>query len=352
VHLDMPTVVRQAEQRVGRVDRLDSPFPTIEAWWPDDAPEFALTTDQKFLARHRFVADLLGSNFEVPRAEAIQTRQLIEEFEQEAATPHAWDHLSDAFEPVRGLVTGPDPLVPPHVYEQLRTSTARVIASVSVVRSDEPWAFFAVKGTQWGAPRWVYFDTPDTSPVVDLEAIADSLRRRLAGRDRRALDDQAVQTLNGFLRALAQAERQLLPRKKQVALDEMREVLHAYERQAAAAPDAERLEVVRAALKLLEPPAFAPLESLVDLSEDRAEVDVGGLSDHWLVMIHPVWQAHLKHGHGSKLLRLRDLRTTLKREPLSTDQLVTLINEARWVRPVDERVVSAIVGVVDLVNPD
>jgi hypothetical protein len=203
------------------------------------------------------------------------------------------------------------------------------------------------KGTQWGAPRWVYFDTPGTSPVVDLEAIADSLRRRLAGRDRRALDERAVETLNGFLRALAQAERQLLPRKKQVALAEMRDVLRAYERQATGKPDTERLEVVRAALQLLEPPAFTALEGLVDLSEDRAEVDLGGLSDHWLVLIHPVWQAHLKHGHGSKLLRLRDLRSTLKREPLSTDQVPTLVKEARWVRPVDERVVSAIVGVID-----
>ena len=107
VHLDMPTVVRQAEQRVGRVDRLDSPFPTIEAWWPDDAPEFALTTDQKFLARHRFVAELLGLNIEVPRPESIATRQLIKEFEQEAATPHAWDQLSDAFEPVAVLWRAP-----------------------------------------------------------------------------------------------------------------------------------------------------------------------------------------------------------------------------------------------------
>jgi superfamily II DNA/RNA helicase len=40
VHLDMPSVVRIAEQRVGRVDRLDSPHDRIEAWWPRDAPEF------------------------------------------------------------------------------------------------------------------------------------------------------------------------------------------------------------------------------------------------------------------------------------------------------------------------
>ncbi len=104
VHLDMPTTVRQAEQRVGRVDRLDSPFSTIEAWWPDDAPEFALTTDEKFLARHRFVTDLLGSNMKVPRTRSLRTRDVIQEFAREAETNGAWDKLSDAFDPVRALV--------------------------------------------------------------------------------------------------------------------------------------------------------------------------------------------------------------------------------------------------------
>jgi superfamily II DNA or RNA helicase len=347
VHLDMPTVVRQAEQRVGRVDRLDSPFPSIEAWWPDDAPEFALTTDQKFFARHRFVTDLLGSNIEVPRAERISTRELIEEFEQEAATPRAWDHLSDAFEPVRGLIGGEDPLVPQRIYAQMRSSTARVITQVSVVHASQPWAFFAVKGTQWGAPRWVYFDSPSERPIVDLELIAEHLRWQLAGRETRHRDRHAMETLDTFVDALARAERQLLPRKKQIALMEIRETLRAYERQAVAEHDDERLTVVRAAQQLLDSRPTASLKTLLDVTEDREEVDLGSLADHWLVLIHPTWQAHLKRGGGSRLLRLRDLRGTLKREPVSTELLRSLVNEARYVSSVDKRVVAAIVGVAD-----
>ena len=99
----------------------------------------------------------------VPRTRSLRTRDVIQEFAREAETNGAWDELSDAFEPVRALVEGTDPLVPDAVYEQLRKSTARVLASVSVVEADEPWAFFAVKGTQWGAPRWVLLDRPDAS---------------------------------------------------------------------------------------------------------------------------------------------------------------------------------------------
>jgi hypothetical protein len=49
--LDMPTVVRLAEQRIGRIDRMDTPHPAIEVFWPDDAEEFALRSAELFLDR-------------------------------------------------------------------------------------------------------------------------------------------------------------------------------------------------------------------------------------------------------------------------------------------------------------
>ncbi len=89
------------------------------------------------------------------------------------------------------------------------------------------------------------------------------------------------------------------------------------------------------------------LKGLLDVTEDREEVGLGNLADHWLVLIHPTWQAHLKQGGGSRLLRLSDLRPTLKREPLSTEQIRSLVDDARYVSWVDKRVVAAIVGVAD-----
>jgi hypothetical protein len=68
VHLDMPSVVRIAEQRVGRVDRMDSPHASIQVWWPQDAKEFALRSDERFLERYATVESLLGSNMPLPEA--------------------------------------------------------------------------------------------------------------------------------------------------------------------------------------------------------------------------------------------------------------------------------------------
>ena len=48
VLLDMPSVIRVAEQRVGRVDRMNSPHKSIEVWWPKDDDIFSLKADKNF----------------------------------------------------------------------------------------------------------------------------------------------------------------------------------------------------------------------------------------------------------------------------------------------------------------
>ena len=61
VHLDLPTVVRVLEQRIGRVDRMDSPHAKVEVHWPKEPMEFQLQSDDRLLMRLRDVDDLLGS---------------------------------------------------------------------------------------------------------------------------------------------------------------------------------------------------------------------------------------------------------------------------------------------------
>ena len=68
VHLDLPTTLRVAEQRVGRVDRMDSPHAEIEAWWPQDGPAFADRAYEKLIRRARESEDLLGSNLTLPNS--------------------------------------------------------------------------------------------------------------------------------------------------------------------------------------------------------------------------------------------------------------------------------------------
>ena len=66
VHLDLPTTLRVAEQRVGRVDRMDSPHEVIEAWWPNDGPAFATRADEVLVQRAAESEQLLGPTSRSP----------------------------------------------------------------------------------------------------------------------------------------------------------------------------------------------------------------------------------------------------------------------------------------------
>jgi hypothetical protein len=151
VHLDMPSVVRVAEQRVGRVDRMDSPHDRIEAYWPEDSEEFALRSDE----RYETVESLIGSNMPLPpelspdAGSVIRAADLAREYDERGADAD-WDGVQDAFAPVRELVKGDTALVSEATYRHYRHVTAHVLSRVSLVKAEQPWAFFCVRGTRFG----------------------------------------------------------------------------------------------------------------------------------------------------------------------------------------------------------
>jgi hypothetical protein len=348
VHLDMPSVIRTAEQRAGRVDRLDSPHSSIEVWWPKDANAFALRQDERFLERYQFVADVLGANFSVPiDTRVVQPREMIEEFAEQERADTPWDGIADAFEPARHLISGSDSLIPAAVYALMRTSRANVVSSVSAVHADRPWAFFAVAGTEWGAPQWVFFSELGALPTTDLLSISHALRELLTGRQTREWDEAAVTTQNDFLRVLAGCEPELLPRRKRRALEELKWIGERYRSEAVASGDERRMEATRQLLGLIRPADADRLavEAQAGLF-DRAAVDLHALADAWLDAVRPVWYDHLRDRCRMRPLRLKDLRPALVgANRLETEQLEELVARARLVRPIDRRVVATIIGV-------
>jgi hypothetical protein len=334
VHLDMPSVVRIAEQRVGRIDRMDSPHAQIESWWPRDAEEFALSSDEKLGARLELVGDLLGANVELPDdlddPRIVRPEDLQHEMQEQQE--RQLELLDDAFTPVREFVEGTSALVAPEIYAVLRKSKAKVLSSIAVVGAARPWGFFTIPGTPQSAPRWIFVDGATGNVTTELEDVALRLRERLPGATDAALDHRAMQTLEALLERLQAKALELLPRRKQRALGQLRVVLDRYERRAAKAGDLERLAVVR---------------PLMGLLADDDRIDLDELSEAWLSTIRPRWRAAL-HERGRKPTRLRrldSLASGLIERPLGTDELRRLRDTVRVAKPLAERIVAAIVGV-------
>ncbi|WP_038036283.1 SNF2-related protein [Thioalkalivibrio sp. AKL17] len=344
VHLDMPSVIRVAEQRTGRVDRLDSPHAEVEVWWPRDAEEFALNADARFLDRVGAVTELLGTNLPLPEdlqqqsRESVDADTLIREYERtarsiEEAEPH------DAFAAVRGLVEGSGALVEPDIYEYYRERSVRVLSRVSVVASDAIWAFFCLAGSADRAPRWFFFSGPDAEATTSLDKVAAALRERLAPDPPNGeMDEPAARWLAHFSERLPEAERAQLPLRKQRALQEMTRVLNGFCEEAARQREQARLDAYLALRNLLE----RKPETLTG-----GEPDWEALANRWLELIRPYWYRRLTQQRRG-FLRLRDLRKELiEAESELGPEVLEAFASLPLQSSAEERVVAAILGMPD-----
>jgi superfamily II DNA or RNA helicase len=338
VHLDMPSVVRIAEQRVGRIDRLDSPHRWMEAWWPADDPAFALQSDERFIERFETVDNLLGSNMPLPEevrasSPVLTAEQAIDDFRTQAGE---WDGIEDAFGPVRSLVEGDGSLLEDDWLKAWRDMVESASSVVSAVAAESPWAFFCTADST-GIPRWIAFDGEDAGPVSDLASVAALLRRRLGPEvvDLETITPAAERMLGHFLDRLAAGERRLLSRRKRRALEEMRAVVGVWLDNAGKRQDQTAVDILHALAALLDEPRASH-------QPDWEEV-----AARWLDLIRPVWYEKLTEGGRHKPLLLKDIRSAVidAEERLLPHMLEEFSREFPAQRPVDERIIAAVVGV-------
>ncbi|WP_430009755.1 SNF2-related protein [Methylophaga lonarensis] len=340
VHLDMPTVVRVAEQRVGRVDRMDSPHEQIEVWWPNDGSEFAILSDERFIERYETVENLLGSNMPLPdgmgysQSEPVEYKKMLQEFERQMAVQQ-WDGITDAFESVRALVEGESSLMSLAIYEQYRHVSARVLSRVSLVSARSQWSFFCLSAGSFATPRWLMLPSFSARPLHDLSEISTALRERLSDAPSEALpmDANSTSILEHFIRQLPRVERVLLPRRKQRALEQLESILESYIKKASAEQNQERLDAYCVLLDAVTKP-------LPDFQPNWDE-----LASRWLDLIRPIWYEKL-HSSRIKLLLLKDIKKDLiAREDTLGPELIEAFSVFPRQQNIDERIIACIIGV-------
>lgn len=335
VHFDVPTTLRVAEQRVGRVDRMDSRHDAIEVYWPRDGASFATRANELLAARTQESTALLGSNLKVPK---LADGQDIVDIEQHIATlevagDEAWDGIRDALDPVRRLIQGPDALISRSVYEEHRATTHRVLARVCPIRSTTPWAFFAVTGVGHGAPRWIMLEGKDAHPITGLENIVGPLREKLSDNPPSlSFDPLCEEWLNRYLNAATRFELLLLPRRLLRALDQMGQVTEQWATNAARLGDHETSERWKAVRALATP-------------SEETHPDPYLVAERWLELVQPLLVEARNAHRRSRYLRLKHITPVLRTEPFGVEQVEKMFTGLPLGAPLSKRVTACILGI-------
>jgi hypothetical protein len=139
--------------------------------------------------------------------------------------------------------------------------------------------------------------------------------------------------LDGFIARLADAERALLPRKKQRALVEMEQVLKHFLEAASDRRDQEAVDHYDAILRMIRP-AGGPQQP-----------DWDEVAGRWLDLIRPVWYERLRQPRNKPLL-LKDIRRDLiAREDSLGPQIIQKFRAFPVLEAPDERITACILGV-------
>ena len=349
VHLDLPTTLRVAEQRVGRVDRMDSRHDRIEAWWPRDGQAFATRANERLAGRFEESQSLLGANLPIPDLRASQEdlgvddevegerivdpQEVHRDVEARLATPP--DQLVDALEPVRSLVEGPEALLRAEDYAAFRELPRRVLSRVAPIGATSTWAFLAVRSASRGVPRWMLVrPTMQPSCVTDLAEVVALLRSLLRDEpESAALDEAAGQRLDECLAVASAKELELLPRRSQRSLAQMGEVARAHARDLRAQGDEETgLRWMRVA-ELAQPQG----------AEEHADPFV--VAERWLELVAPRLEAHRLATRGRRYALLKDITKGLIDDPFELETIEAVMSDLPTAQPLADRVAVCILGV-------
>lgn len=338
VFLDMPSVIRTAEQRAGRVDRLDSPHKTISICWPNDSTPFKLFTDTKFRDRLDTVESVIGANLEMPEelefqsVDATEMAKLYEDHTSENIDE--WSGMTDAFESIRSLI-GDGEVISQDLYNQIRGADGRVVSNISSVTDSEDWLFLCTRGTMSQSPQWLLVRHDEVSS--DQAKIVTWFKDRTDVLQNRKWDERSSSIAKSLLEKLRMAVIDQLPPKRRRALDLLRNhVKKLAMSKSTAIPFQDNLKELHRLLVKITQEKIESTDWMIDWYEVSTRLlDI--LAEHYR-----------RHAAPKKKVLIPRLKTTIKEmmaDPIAIDQLLDLFKNPSVTLPYERSLVSAIVAV-------
>lgn len=343
VLLDMPSVLRIIEQRIGRLERMDCEHEEITVLWPDDSEEFSLNSDKRMIDTLVVTEGLIGNNVEIPAAiynkhlkSDLNTKNFIQAFTEYTQNDHSWDGVRDSTEDLYNLIEGKDALIDRRTYNEYKDVDATVKVAISFLETDQTWSFFAFRGSTARSPKWLLIDNKNKG-YTDFSEIAQKLKQYLSNGkviQRRWNEVNTKETMRQIMYKLRKQEKELLPWKKRRALERGEKILrHHYATNVFKSEDDNQN-----ATKLLA--LFHP-----EYDEDNY-VDLDQFADLWLGILLPeLDKLKAEKQRKRKVYTLRDLDH--KNVNLTSEHLTWLLENSQYANTLDEMVAACIIGISD-----
>ncbi|HAS46695.1 MAG TPA: hypothetical protein DCS93_39795 [Microscillaceae bacterium] len=364
--LDTPSVMRIAEQRIGRIDRMDSSHDSIDIYFPDDHDAFALKTDRKFYLTAQLVDALLGSNLELPndllekwKVKKTDFKKLYEENIKNAEETFR-DGITNAFKAAEGLVGGETAIVDQEIYENIRKSEVTLISKVgnyeeyfpgvevSKVNAKQEFGFFCIRGSKDYAPYWLYVDETTLQDkrvrvIRHLPTICEKLRENLQKTTENIEPADYIEKeehiKQRFIGAIQEYQLHALPNKKKRVIKLLHILLSRYSSMLFD-QSKDRLLLIDEIQKLLRSKPEINIEYQLDY--DR-------LAQICLKFFQPRLMQFRADPKNTGTIYLMDdnfVDYLTRRNPINDQELETLKREIPVIQPIEKRIAACIIGLV------
>ena len=331
--LDLPSVIRLVEQRIGRIDRMDTDHKKISVLWPNDSEQFSLKGDRRLIKTSLFVDATLGGNFHIPPelrdkhfddvGDVVAIQRELEEKKGEKG----WEGSRNFFRPIQDLRKD---FVNDEVYQHILDVKAQIKTRVSFYESKNEWCFICTRGSLNQSPKWLFLQI-GSIPETNFIEVASKLRKYLPIIEGQRLSwDQ--KSLDKYLKEFRKYERLLLPEKKRRALEVAEFVLRKYLTKKS---NGQRFKsLLRNNQTLFNP----------TIKEDIP--DFQHLSSLWLEILQPVLdnRRNLKKNRR-KAFNLSCIKEDWRKVKLNEETLKSILNNYRRTESIDYKIAACIIGI-------
>lgn len=343
VNLDRPTTIRRFEQRMGRVDRMNSRYDEICIQIPVIPEEISSHMNDHLTERLQLVREILGGN------DIDEKETGLSVYDEEFTGDDSDDgfEIEDAFSPIRKLI-GKDGLISIEEYQEYGLPNVRARAEISVLKSNVPWCFFALRSSWNSSLKWalLYPKNGKSRLTTDLKEICNFLTMNLSDDMETPLDEKRAELyVQEYFKELENQRNNLLPNRYKNSLklgmqhfSQTKSRFHKVNQEVH-----QRYKQIQIQFgEGIQDDSIRVGESLETYSVDKS-----ALADAWLRKTKEIKRKALKEADGRSTTKTRKemFLKMINKNPISVQEAEEMIANLPLQQPIEEEVRIVIAGI-------